>query len=55
MIKECHRGLQEMSGAAVLPFKTVATWVAAFRDGREHVEHMPRSAHSSVSTVFPGV
>ena len=49
MAKQCHRGLQEAWDAAALPYRTVATWVAAFRDGRERVEHMPRSSHPPVS------
>ena len=47
--KQCHRGLQEACDAAALLYKTVARWVAAFRDGREHLEHMPRSGHPPVS------
>ena len=47
--KQCHRGLQEACDAAALPYRTVARWVAAFRDGRERVEHMPRSGHPPVS------
>ena len=47
--KQCHRGLQEACDAAALPYRTVARWVAAFRDGHERVEHMPRSGHPPVS------
>ena len=47
--KQCHRGLQEACDAAALPYRTVARWVAPFRDGRERVEHMPRSGHPPVS------
>ncbi|PSN52730.1 hypothetical protein C0J52_06146 [Blattella germanica] len=48
MAKQCHRALQEACSVAVLPFRTIARWVAAFRDGRKHVEHMPRSGHHQV-------
>ena len=47
--KQCHRGFQETCDAAVLPYRTVTRWVAAFRDGRERVEHIPRSGHPPVS------
>ena len=47
--KQCHRGLQEACDAAALPYRTVPRWVAAFRDGRERVEHRPRSGHPPVS------
>ena len=47
--KQCHRGLQEACDAAALPYRTVERWVAAFRDGHERVEHMPRSGHTPVS------
>ena len=47
--KQCHRGLQEACDAAALPYRTVARWVAAFRDGCECLEHMPRSGHPPVS------
>ena len=47
--KQCHRGLQEACHAAALPYRTVARRVAAFRDVRERVEHMPRSGHPPVS------
>ena len=40
---------KEACDAAALPYRTVARWVAAFRDGRERVEHMPRSGHPLVS------
>ncbi|PSN38998.1 hypothetical protein C0J52_14026 [Blattella germanica] len=46
---ECHQGLQEACGAAALPYRTVARWVAAFRQGRENVEDIPRSGHPPVS------
>ena len=49
MAKQCHRGLQEARDAAALLYRTVARWVAAFRDGHERVEHMPRSGHPPVS------
>ena len=49
MDKHCHQGLQEACDAAALPYRTVARWVAAFRDGRECVEHVPRSGHPPVS------
>ena len=47
--RECHQGLQEACGAAALPYRTVARWVAAFRQGRENVEDMLRSGHPPVS------
>ena len=47
--KQCHQGLREAGVAAAIPFRTVARWVAAFRDGREHVKHMPQSGHPSVN------
>ncbi|PSN54321.1 hypothetical protein C0J52_10693, partial [Blattella germanica] len=46
--KQCHRGLQEACSAVALPFRTVARWVAAFRDERECMEHI-RYAHPPVS------
>ena len=49
MAKQCHRGLQESCNAAALLYRMVARWVAAFRDGSERVEHMPRSGHPPVS------
>ncbi|KAJ4437310.1 hypothetical protein ANN_17448 [Periplaneta americana] len=33
--RQCHQGLQEACGAAALPYRTVARWVRAFRQGRE--------------------
>ncbi|PSN42501.1 hypothetical protein C0J52_09785 [Blattella germanica] len=46
--KQCHQGLQEACVAAALLFRAVARWVAAFRDGREHVKHMPSSGHTPI-------
>ena len=47
--KQCRRGLKEACDPAALPYRTVGRWVAAFRDGRERVEHMLRSGYQPVS------
>ncbi|PSN49974.1 hypothetical protein C0J52_08751 [Blattella germanica] len=48
MAKQCQ-GMQETCGAAVLLFRTVARWVAAYQEGCECEEQMPRYGHPPVS------
>ena len=36
--QECFQGLREVCGDAALPYRTVARWVKAFREGRDTVQ-----------------
>ena len=47
--RQCHQGLQQACGASALPYRTVARWVKAFKEGRKNVSDMPRSGHPPVS------
>ena len=47
--RQCYEGLQEACGDSALPYRTVAWWVKAFRDGRENVTDMPRPGRPAVS------
>ena len=46
--RQCHHGLQQACGASALPYRTVARWVRAFKEGHENVSDMPRSGHPPV-------
>ena len=39
----CFRALQEGCGREVLPYRTIARWVEAFRQGREECQHTARA------------
>jgi len=39
--RECYQGLVEVCGMAVLPYRTVARWVQAFRAGRQNATDQP--------------
>ncbi|KAJ4441326.1 hypothetical protein ANN_11181 [Periplaneta americana] len=53
--RHCHQGLQEACGEAALPYRLVASWARAFRQGRESVLDMPRSGHHQSSLRRPTV
>ena len=44
--RECHAELQQALGNRSLPYRTVARWVGAFKEGRESTGHLPRSGRS---------
>ncbi|KAJ4450059.1 hypothetical protein ANN_01466 [Periplaneta americana] len=44
-----HDGLVEACGETALPYRTVARWVRAFNEGRDHVENKARQGRPSVS------
>ncbi|PSN39059.1 hypothetical protein C0J52_10099 [Blattella germanica] len=44
--RECHAELQQALGNQALPYRTVARWVAAFKQGRESTANLPRSGRS---------
>ena len=39
----------EACGDAALPYRTVARWVRAFKEGHDNVEHMAKPGRPSVS------
>ena len=43
--QEYFQGLREACCDAVLPYRTVARWVKAFREGRDAVEDDPKFNH----------
>ncbi|PNF41596.1 hypothetical protein B7P43_G11561 [Cryptotermes secundus] len=45
--RQCHQGLQEARGESALPYRTVATWVKAFNEGRPNVADMRRPGRPS--------
>ena len=47
--RQCHQGLQETCGESALPYRTVASWVKAFNEGRQNVADMCRPGRPSVS------
>ena len=44
--RECHAELQQALGNQALPYRTVAWWVGAFKEGRESTADLPRSGRS---------
>ena len=48
--QECFQELHEAYGDAVLPYRTMARWVKAFREGRDAVQDNLRTVrpHSSI-------
>ena len=51
--QECFQGLREKCGGALLPYRTVARWVKAFREGRDAVQDNLRTGrpHMKNNTV----
>ena len=47
--RQCHQGLQEACGESALPYRTVARWVKAFKEGRQNVADVRRPGRPSVS------
>ncbi|GFU16268.1 HTH_48 domain-containing protein [Trichonephila clavipes] len=47
--RQCHLGLQNPCTESTLPYRTVARWVKAFREGRQNVADMYRPGFSNVS------
>lgn len=47
--RQCHQDLQEACGKSALPYRTVARWVKAFKEGRQNVADMRRPGRPSVS------
>ena len=47
---KCFRALQEACGTDVLPYRTIARWVEAFRQGREECQHRVRAGRPVVAT-----
>ena len=43
--RQCYEGLQEACSEHVLPNRTVARWVKAFKEGWQNVTDMPRPSH----------
>ncbi|PSN39588.1 hypothetical protein C0J52_06900 [Blattella germanica] len=44
--RESHAKLQQALGNQALPYRTVARWVGAFKEGRESTADLPHSGHS---------
>ncbi|PNF37862.1 hypothetical protein B7P43_G07420 [Cryptotermes secundus] len=47
--RQYHQGLQGACGESALPYRTVASWVQAFNEGRQNVADMRRPGCPSVS------
>ena len=47
--RQFHQGLQEACGESALPYRTVARWVKAFKEGHQNVADMRRPGRPSVS------